>query len=134
MRATLALSLGVVLISPLPAAAATPDPAASAKAWVALVDQGRYGESWTASGAIFRSHITKADWAKMVAQVRGPLGAVVSRTFVGDEPTNSLPGVPDGSYDQVHFSTVFTHKQSSIETVVLTHEPGGWRVDGYFIR
>jgi hypothetical protein len=134
MRLPAAALMSAIMLAPLAALAAPGDPAPSAQAWLTLIDHGRYGESWTASGTIFRGRITKARWALMVAQVRTPLGAVVSRTFTGDEPSNALPGAPDGAYDQIHFSTVFAHKQSSIETVVMAKEPGGWRVDGYFIR
>ncbi|HEY5289769.1 MAG TPA: DUF4019 domain-containing protein [Caulobacteraceae bacterium] len=134
MHASIRAMLAALVLAPIAAAAAPSDPAPRAAAWLALIDGGRYADSWTASGAIFRARVSKTGWAAMAAQVRIPLGSVVKRTFVGDEPSNALPGAPDGSYDTVHFSTIFTHKRSAVETVVMARESGGWRVDGYFIR
>jgi hypothetical protein len=52
----------------------------------------------------------------------------------GDRQTKSLPGAPDGDYDIVRFNTEFANKHGAVETVVLTREAGGWKVDGYFIK
>lgn len=122
------------LFAPMCAAAAPTDPAPVAKAWLALIDHGRYAKSWAAAGSVFKAHISAARWTQMASKVRAPLGSVASRAFAGDEPSTSLPGVPDGTYDQIHFSTVFAHKSSATETMVMARQKDGWRVDGYFIR
>lgn len=114
--------------------AAPGDPEPAARAWLALLDHGRYGQSWSTAGAIFRAHVSCSRWAHQAALVRAPLGPVMSRSFAGDEPSRSLPGAPDGDYDQVHFSTVFAHKASAMETVVMARQKDGWRVDGYWVR
>src|SRR5215472_4580413 len=41
-----------------PALAAPADPATAAGAWAKLVDQGRYGQSWTEAGTLFRAGVT----------------------------------------------------------------------------
>jgi hypothetical protein len=46
----------------------------------------------------------------------------------------SLPGAPDGDYEVVQFQTRFANKAAATETVVLSREATGWKVDGYFIR
>ncbi|HEV7158618.1 MAG TPA: DUF4019 domain-containing protein [Caulobacteraceae bacterium] len=129
-----AMLLAAVALAATPALAGGGDPAAAATAWAKLVDQGRYGESWRQAGALFRNGVTKAGWAQMVGRVRQPLGVVVSRRLTSQARSRSLPGAPDGDYDTLHFATVFTHKSSAVETIVLAREPSGWRVDGYFIR
>jgi hypothetical protein len=42
--------------------------------------------------------------------------------------------VPDGEYEVVQFETSFANKAAAVETVVLSREKSGWKVDGYFIR
>ena len=102
--------------------------------WLAIVDHGSYAESWTASGALFRSNISDAEWLAKIKPTRKPLGPVMSRRLTSEKQATSLPGVPDGQYDVLTFSTEFAAKHDAVETVVLADEPGGWKVDGYFIR
>jgi para-nitrobenzyl esterase len=107
---------------------------AAAMAWLALTDAQNWNQSWSSAGTIFQSHISQAGWASAGAPVRQPLGAVVSRSLQSITKANSLPGVPDGEYELLQFRTAFAQKSDAIETVVLAHEPSGWKVDGYFIR
>jgi DNA-binding CsgD family transcriptional regulator len=124
--------------SGVPAKAISADSAAaaerSARAWVSLVDQQAWADSWTAAGALFKSQITQAQWASSITNIRQPLGAVSSRAVQGVTRTTSLPNVPPGDYAIIQYRTNFAHKSAATETVVLAHESSGWRVDGYFIR
>ncbi|WP_294331102.1 DUF4019 domain-containing protein [uncultured Sphingomonas sp.] len=115
-------------------AEAAPASLDAAKAWVALVDQGKWHESWQTAAAMFRSQIGDARWAEMVTPVRQPLGAVVSRTFESVVRTRTLPGAPDAEYEVLKFRTRFAERSDSTETVILVRESDGWRVAGYFIR
>ena len=115
-------------------AAAPPDPATAAKAWAELVDKGLYAQSWSQAGTLFQAHVTEAKWASLVATVRGPLGPLTHRSLTSEKHATSLPGVPDGDYAVLQFASAFAHKRAAVETIALAHEPGGWRVDGYFIR
>jgi DNA-binding CsgD family transcriptional regulator len=107
---------------------------ASAEAWARLLDGQRWAESWTSSGSVFRSKLTQADWVATIQPLRQKLGSVSSRSLKSVSSASSLPGVPDGEYKIVQFATVFANKSDAVETVVLTHEPAGWKVNGYFIR
>jgi len=48
----------------------------SGEAWLALIDVGKYRESWSQSSAMFRLRVPEQKWVEMVGGVRGPLGAV----------------------------------------------------------
>jgi len=124
----LALALGAA-----PAAAGQADVAA-ANSWVLLVDGKRWEDSWSAAGTLFKSQLPEARWASTIAPVRLPLGSVVTRNLKSVTPTKSLPGAPDGNYEVVQFQTSFANKAEAVETVVLSREESGWKVDGYFIR
>lgn len=107
---------------------------ASAEEWARLLDGQRWADSWTSSGGVFRSKLTQADWTTTIQPLRQKLGSVSSRSLKSVSSASSLPGVPDGEYKIVQFATVFANKPDAVETVVLTHESSGWKVNGYFIR
>ena len=73
-------------------------------------------------------------WASTIAPVREPLGAVSSRALKGVTKSKSLPGAPDGEYDSRAVSDELRDKAAATETVVLSREASGWKVDGYFIK
>lgn len=125
--------LGLALASGAEPAGQQPDIAA-AKHWVQLVDNSRWDYSWAAAGTLFKSQMPQPRWASTIAPVRAPLGTVTSRVVKAVTPAKSLPGAPDGDYEVVLFRTSFANKAAATETVVLSREATGWKVDGYFIR
>ena len=105
------------------------------EAWLALIDTGKYAESWKTASAMFQAAVDEEKWDDMVAKVRTPLGAVKSRKLESATEMKTLPGAPDGDYVVAKFNTSFEHKQTAIETVVSSKEKdGSWRVAGYFIK
>jgi hypothetical protein len=115
--------------------AATPSAAAaSARNWLALIDAARWTESWDAASSRLKTQLSAAQWQSTMANARGPLGVVSSRTFQSESRMKTLPGLPDGDYDVVQFQTSFAKKSAAIETVALMREGAGWKAIGYFIR
>ncbi|HVC19819.1 MAG TPA: DUF4019 domain-containing protein [Vicinamibacterales bacterium] len=107
----------------------------AAAAWLRLVDQGRYGQSWRIASALFKRAVTQDGWQRAMEQIRAPLGPVARRRPFRTTATTSLPGVPDGHYVVLQYRTSFAHKASALETVTCVQEAdGAWRVAGYFIR
>lgn len=106
----------------------------AAQAWVKMLDGKRWGESWKASGSLFRAQLTEAVWTATVQPLRQQFGVVTSRSLKSVSSSNSLPGAPSGEYKIIQFATVFANKPDAVETVVLAHEGSAWRVNGYFIR
>ena len=137
------LVLGLVLAALLPAgagllrAADTPEQAAqtSAAAWLALVDAGKYGESWDAAASFFRSRLTRSEWEAALDKVRRPLGKLVSRRVRAAQYATSLPGAPAGEYVVIQYETRFAEMPSATETVTpMKEKDGSWRVSGYYIK
>ena len=127
----------LLLLAPAPViapAAETPSEVAAAGNFVALLDAGRWDESWQAAGVLFQSQMPQGRWSATIQPVRTPLGAAQSRSLAGTRKTRSLPGAPDGDYVVVQYRTDFASKAGAIETLVLSNERGGWKVDGYFIH
>jgi hypothetical protein len=128
-----ALGFGAAALAP----AASPEEEARkvAETWLALIDQGKYGESWEKAAAMFKERIPQERWEALVAQVREPLGKLSSRSLLAAQFASELPGAPDGEYVVVQFNASFANKKNGVETVTPMKDPdGAWRVSGYQIR
>lgn len=110
-------------------AIADTDVSRAARQWLALVDAGRWRESWEATGRAFQSLNTVDVWRSASEQARAPLGAMVSRTLIGEDDAP----VPPHGYRIVRFRTVFA-RRTAIETLSLDREPAGWKVVGIYIE
>ncbi|MBX3594206.1 DUF4019 domain-containing protein [Sphingomonas sp.] len=127
--------LGLMAFLTLPQAADAPPPTAAAQAtdpqvvdaarrFLAMLDRSDWAASYAATGASFRKLNSLKVWSDASEQARRPLGAVVSRTLIGQE---NLPAPPAG-YEVVRFRTSFAAKADTVETVTLEREDGGWRI------
>jgi hypothetical protein len=107
----------------------------AAKAWLALVDEGRYVDSWHETAELMRAAVDRDAWEKTIRAVRAPLGKTVSREVKWRRYRTSLPGAPDGEYVILQFTTSFENKKQAVETVTpMLQEDGTWRVSGYYIK
>jgi opacity protein-like surface antigen len=108
---------------------------AAASAWLAMVDAGRYADSWEQAAGLFKSKINAPAWASAIGGVRAPLGALKSRQIQSSTFTHALPGVPDGNYVVIKYSSRFENKAGAVETVTpLQEKDGTWHVSGYFVK
>ena len=108
---------------------------ASSSAWLSLVDEGKFSESWDQAAGYFRNAVTKDQWLASLKAVRPPLGKAVTRKLKSKMYSKTLPGVPDGEYVVIMFDTQFENKKSAVETVTpMLDKDGKWRVAGYLIN
>ena len=89
----------------------------AAEAWVALVDEGKYAESWAEAAEHFEGAIQQEPWVQALQGARRPLGKLVSRKVKGTAYKTESPGAPDGEYIIVEFETVFENMQAAVETI-----------------
>lgn len=141
MKTILTLAAAMLLASTPPSFAVEPQAEifkqaeTAAKAWVALTDAGKYGESWERAGTYFKTGISKNTWETGVRSLRAPLGSVKARELKSTEYATSLPGAPDGEYVVIQYETQFENKKSAQETITpMREKDGSWKVSGYFIR
>jgi hypothetical protein len=118
----------------LSAVPANDQAAPSGMAWLKLIDETKYADSWRDASPYFRSRVPQKQWVDMVRSVRAPLGAVVSRKQRGITFTTTLPGAPDGNYAVIVFDTSFQNKASAMEQLTVMADGDKWRSAGYFIR
>ncbi len=134
-RVLLALALAGALPAPADDQGIDLTPAArAAQSWLALVDSGRYGESWDQAATLFQQTIPRLRWEVSVQKAREPLGIVTSRKVRAMNHARALPGAPEGEYVVIQFDTRFENRPLSIETVTPMREGGTWKVSGYLIR
>lgn len=104
-------------------------------AWLAMVDEGNYPESWQNTSSYFKNAVDENQWGKALNSARKPLGDVLSRKAISQYYTKTLPGAPDGEYVVIQYETSFENKASAVETVTPSLEKDGiWRVSGYYIK
>lgn len=106
----------------------------AATAWLKLVDQRQYPDSWEQTATLFRKQVSASTWAQQMTAMRLPMGDASSRVLLGATYATSLPGAPDGEYVVLQFKTDFTNKKNAIETVTPMLDNGQWRVAGYYVR
>ncbi|EHH1032899.1 DUF4019 domain-containing protein [Vibrio parahaemolyticus] len=105
----------------------------TASEWLSLIDNQHYSESWDSTGGLFRSQISKGEWATAVSTIRAKVGNLESRSLTTTTSMKSLPNVPDGEYVVIQYQTIFSGKQAT-ETLTLSKSKTGWVVIGYFIN
>ncbi len=111
------------------------DAQAAGEQWLALIDAGKYVESYDTAAPMFKAAITKSDWERAMNGVRNPLGSSVSRQLASATYATSLPGAPDGKYVVMQFNTSFQKKKQAVETLTMAlGDDGQWRSTGYFIK
>jgi len=138
MRRLLGAVLASVLIGASGAAGAGESEKAAetaARTWLAIVDAGKYGQSWDAAAALFRKALTKPQWEEALGKARAPLGRVVARRLSSSTPATKLPSAPEGEYVVLQYATDFENRKGMTETVTPMKDPDGtWRVSGYYIK
>ena len=107
----------------------------AAGSWLALVDSGKYSDSWSEAAQLFKERITLQEWESALQSVRTPLSKVASRKLKSTRYTETLPGAPDGEYIVIQYETHFEKKRSVLETIApMKDKNGQWRVSGYYIK
>ena len=138
LRIALLIGLALLLVAGIAAAQNSQKEKAAvdcAEKWLAVVDKGKYADSWQKAAVFFKTSVTKEQWEQSLLSFRKPLGRLVSRKVQSTTFITSLPGAPDGKYVVITFETAFENKKSAIETVTpMFEKDGNWRVSGYFIK
>jgi hypothetical protein len=108
---------------------------AAAESWLALTDEGKYGEGWDTAADYLKNAVTKESFEKSLNAARKPLGKLISREVLSKDYQTSLPGAPDGEFVVIRYKTVFENKKSAVETVTpMLDKDKTWKVSGYFIK
>lgn len=128
--------MGCAALAAAPAAAQSPADEATATmtAWLRVMDEGRFEDSWRGLAAPVRSMATAEQWATSIRQARAAYpGTVTDRTVVEAASVPQPAGAPPGEYVRMVFTTRFSGGAAARETVMALRESDAWRAVGYFI-
>lgn len=103
---------------------------AAATEWLALVDDGDFGDSWESAAAPFRERIEEDEWEARGERLRDSLQARSRRTRTMVQYRDSLRSVPGGPFVILAYRSSF--EGGRVEERLLTvWEDGTWKVVGY---
>jgi hypothetical protein len=123
--------VGIVSALTTVAGPAEDEASATGQKWLALLDDGKYDESWKQAGSMFRDEVKQEQWISALERLRQPMGAMVSRTTARVNFVKTLRGAPDGDYAIIHYTTDFKNKSTVTERLTLVKEDGRWQVAAY---
>lgn len=134
------LFLALLLVSH--SATAQEDDAAvvdASKAWLALVDDGQYQQSWESSGSLMRAAVTADQWQQALENVQMQLAALVGETvdltqreLVEVAAVEDQPNMPEGDFRALQYR-VIQGDHVFAEVVTMQLEDGEWKAVGYFV-
>jgi len=104
---------------------------ATSQAWVALIDAGKYDDSYAAASAALHDKVQQDRWMKVLKALRAPWGPVTSRKQTSHiyKPNGFEGG--EGEFMLITYDTSFQGLATATEVVVLKWEDGKWRPAGY---
>jgi Protein of unknown function (DUF4019) len=106
----------------------------AAEAWLKIQDAETYDKSWEAAANYFHSQVPERGWEKRMELVRKSIDPVISREPTATEWRAELPNLPPGEYVAFLWETVFVSGLPQLETVVMMHEDGAWKMVGYSVQ
>ena len=68
------------------------------QAWLELVDRQKGTESWEETADYFKSTTPRRTWQEFMSTRKKLGGTMLSREFIYQEETTSIPDAPDGEY------------------------------------
>lgn len=102
-----------------------------AEQWLALIDQGKFADSWTYTSRYFQTNMPQDKWVQTLTGAQQQLGKATNRQMTGREARTDIPGAPAGQYILVGYATDFERKPGLLETVTFIREDDAWKVVGY---
>lgn len=94
----------------------------ASEAWLKLIDQGKYGDSWDKGAILLQEAIPKEQWMHIQEQTRKPFGKTNSRVIADKRTAHNPHGLRPGDYTVMVYKTSFSHKPSTIEIVTLFYD------------
>jgi hypothetical protein len=102
--------------------------------WLALIDAGKYAESWKQCAPFLQAHLTQTAWEKRLNDTRKPLDPFVDRTLSTTEYRDQLPGLPPGQYVAFVWESYFGTRHQMLESVIMSFDNGQWKTIGYAVQ
>jgi hypothetical protein len=106
----------------------------AAEAWLKIEDAETYDKSWAAASDYFRSQVPEQGWVRHMTETRKPLDPLLVRDLTASEWNTEVPNLPKGEYVAFVYQTTFANGRPQLESVVMVHEGGAWKMVGYAVQ
>jgi Protein of unknown function (DUF4019) len=106
----------------------------AAEAWLKIEDAETYDKSWAAASEYFRSQVPEKGWVQHESEMRKPLDPLLTRDLQTSEWKSEVPNLPKGEYVAFVYQTTFANGHPQLESVVMVHEGGAWKMVGYGVQ
>jgi hypothetical protein len=106
----------------------------AAEAWLKIEDAEIYEKSWAAGSDYFRSQVPEQGWVRHMTETRKPLDPLLVRDLTASEWNTEMPNLPKGEYVAFVYQTTFANGHPQLESVVMVHEGGVWKMVGYAVQ
>ncbi len=103
--------------------------------WLAIVDAGKFADSWKNTADVFKLGVTETQWVVDLNSIRSKVGKTTMRELKTAQFSTTLRGAPlTGEYVTISYLTKFADAPLAMETLVVSKEKDGeWRIAGYNI-
>ena len=105
----------------------------SATAWVNLIDEGKYRESWQNASNSFKKDVTKRQWDIGLTYIRGPYGQVLSREVKSFSLSDYDSNLGKHRKAIIQFQTTLENQKTVTEFLTLQLVGSTWRVSTYYL-
>lgn len=106
----------------------------AAEAWLKIEDAEAYDKSWAAGSEYFRSQVPEQGWARRMETMRRAIDPVLQRDLTASEWKTEVPNLPKGEYVAFVYETTFANGHPLVESLVMVHEGGNWKMVGYAVQ
>lgn len=99
-----------------------------------LFDSNQYADAWQNAAPFVKAKIPQDEFVRMTIEARKELGTVARRSWSSITRIQAvgLPGIPDGLYANVDFSSTLTSGRTVFEMLSFQlGDDGQWRLTGY---
>lgn len=106
----------------------------AAEAWLKIEDAETYDKSWAAASDYFRSQVPEEGWTRRMETTRKAIDPMLTRDLTATEWKEEVPNLPKGEYVAFVYETVFANGHPQLESLVMVHENGAWKMVGYAVQ
>jgi hypothetical protein len=107
----------------------------ASRAWLALLDAGKFGAAWDGAAPYLKSVVTRQKWIAGLTAAREPFGKLKQRAPVKFARSHAMPEAPEGDYSIIEFDSEFANGKVASEQVIwMLGDNQDWHVSGYYIR
>jgi hypothetical protein len=102
--------------------------------FLALVDDGKYAESWQSLAPLVRDKVKQQEWIEKLDKARSRSGGVVQRAQKSTRSVTALKDSPEGEYIIISYESDFQKAEDVSEYVAVMRDGDSWKVAGYSIQ